>query len=511
MSDSARRYRVLFAASEVAGFAKTGGLADVCAALPRALASRGHTVAVVMPLYFRVRRGPHALTPTGVIFTIPLVGRSLPGRLWRTTLPDSNVPVYLVEQPELFERDDPAHGNGLYQFAAPGGGKQDYGDNADRFAFFCRAVMESLPKLDAKPEILHCNDWQTGLLPVYLKELYGRSSHLHATAYHGIKTLLTIHNIAYQGNFPAGAMGVTGLHQRLFNHRQLEFYGNLSFLKAGCVFADRLSTVSPRYAEEIQTMVFGYGLEGLLGDRRNDLSGIVNGVDYAEWDPRHDKHIAATYDDQTVFERKPANKLDLQAAYGLPQRPEVPVLGVVARLAEQKGISLITESAWELLSHDIQLIVLGDGEPAYHHKFEEIRAAFPKKCGIYLGFNEALAHRVEAGSDLFLMPSQFEPSGLNQLYSLRYGTVPVVRAVGGLYDTIADTTAETLAAGTATGFRFGPYTPPAFQQAVHRALACYWHRKDVWRQVVQTGMRQDWSWSRSAGEYERVYGKLVGA
>ncbi|MFO0810787.1 MAG: glycogen synthase GlgA [Gemmataceae bacterium] len=510
MSDPSRRFRVLFAASEVAGFAKTGGLADVCAALPRALARRGHQVAVALPLYYRVRHSSHHLTPTGIIFTIPLGHRSLPGRIWRTTLPESDVPVYLVEQPELFERDDPAHGNSLYNFSAPGGRKEDYGDNAERFIFFCRAIMEALPKLDVKPEILHCNDWQTGLLPAYLKELYARSSHLHASAYHGIRTLLTIHNIAYQGNFPASAMAATGLHQRLFNHRQLEFYGNLSFLKSGCVFADRLSTVSPRYAEEIQTMVFGYGLEGLLGDRRDVLNGIVNGVDYDEWDPRNDKLIAATYDDETVFERKPANKSALQAAFGLPQRPEVPLLGVVARLAEQKGISLITESAWELLSHDVQLIVLGDGDPMYHHQFEQIRSRFPQKCGIYLGFNERLAHQVEAGADIFLMPSQFEPSGLNQLYSLRYGTVPVVRAVGGLYDTITDCTPETLAAGTATGFRFGPYTPPAFQHAVHRALACYWQQKDVWRQLVQTGMRQDWSWGRSATEYERLYGWMTG-
>jgi starch synthase len=506
---AARPARVLFAASEVVGFAKTGGLADVAGSLPRALARRGHAVAVVLPLYRCVRTGPHELRPTDVVFTLPLGPRDRPGRLWRTALPGSDVPVYLVEQPELFERDDPAEGRGLYQYTGPDGRRLDYPDNAERYAFFCRAVLEALPRLDTHFDLLHCNDWQTGLMPAYVRELYGRQSHLNARAYAGLRTLMTIHNIAYQGLFPPGVMALTGLHQRLFNYRQLEFYGHLNFLKAGCVFADWISTVSPRYAEEVQTMVFGCGLEGVLTERHAVLTGIVNGVDYAVWDPATDPHLAANYDAETVFDRKPACKLELQAQYGLPARPEVPLMGLVARLVEQKGVSLLIQSAHELLSHDVQLVVLGEGDPGVQRQLAQVRAQYPQKVGLRLGFDEALAHRVEAGADLFLMPSQFEPSGLNQLYSLRYGTVPVVRAVGGLADTITDTTPETLAAGTANGFRFGPYTAPAFQQAVHRALACYWYQPEAWRQVVRTGMRQDWSWGRSAAEYERLYERIL--
>jgi starch synthase len=504
-----RPFRIVMAASEVVGFAKTGGLADVVGALPRALANRGHSVEVALPLYRAVRNGPHSITPTGIDFTIPVGHRSYRGQLWRTMLPNSAVPAYLVEQPELFERDDVAQGRGLYQYTTPDGRKCDYADNADRYVFFCRAIMEAVPRLDPRPEILHCNDWQTALLPVCLRELYSRQSHVHAASYAGLKSLLTIHNIAYQGNFPAGAMAVTGLPQRLFNHRQLEFYGHLNFLKAGCVFADALNTVSPRYADEIQTMAFGCGLEGVLAERRGVLSGIVNGVDYGEWDPSIDRHIAVQFSSATVFENKPRCKEALQREFGLPQRSDVPLLGMVARLVEQKGVSLLLQAAPELLSQDLQLVVLGEGEPALHRQLREVQSRYSEIFGLRLAYDEALAHRIEAGADMFLMPSRYEPSGLNQLYSLRYGTVPIVRTVGGLVDTITDYTPETLAAGTATGFRFGPYIAPAFLQAVHRAVHCWRHEPKNWRQIVQTGMRQDWSWNRSAGEYERVYERLA--
>jgi starch synthase len=502
--------RVLFAASEVVGFAKTGGLADVAGSLPRALAKRSLEVAVVMPLYHAVRTGPHKLTPTDIGFNIPLGYRTVPGKLWRTTLPDSDVPLYLVEQAEMFERDDPHQGRGLYQYTGPDGRKHDYSDNADRFIVFSRALMDSLPRLGTNYDVLHCNDWQTGLIPCYLRELYGRQSHLNARAYTGLHALMTIHNIAYQGQFPASIMPHTGLAQRLFNHRQLEFYGQLNFLKSGCVFADRISTVSPRYAEEIQTKEFGCGLEGVLTERRRVLSGIVNGVDYAFWDPASDPHIAAKYDVDTVFDRKPASKAALQQEYNLPQRPDVPLFGMVARLVEQKGVTLVMESAHSLLADDIQIVILGEGDPAIHRQLDALRSQFADKLALKTGFDESLAHRVEAGADAFLMPSQFEPSGLNQLYSLRYGTVPVVRAVGGLHDTITDCTPETLANHTATGFRFGPYTPAAFQEAVRRAFDCYRRQPDIWRQLVQTGMKQDWSWDHSAAEYESLYRRMTG-
>jgi starch synthase len=502
--------RVLFAASEVVEFAKTGGLADVAGSLPRALAKRGIEIAVFLPLYHAVRIGPHKLTPTDISFTIPVGHKSLHGRLMRTSLPDSDVPVYLVEQPELFERDDSSQGRGIYQFTGPDGRKHDYADNADRFIFFSRAIMEALPELGGRFDVLHGNDWQTGLIPCYLRELYGRQSHANARSYAGLHTLMTIHNIAYQGQFPAAVMARTGLNQRLFNHRQLEFYAHLNFLKAGCVFAERLNTVSPRYAEEIQTKAFGCGLEGLLHERRATLTGIVNGVDYSVWDPANDPNLAANYDVDLVFDKKPANKAAVQAEYGLPQRPDVPLFGIVARLVEQKGVSLLVQSARELFAEDVQVVVLGEGDPAVHDQLTAIRNQFPQKLGLRIGFDEGLAHRIEAGTDAFLMPSHYEPSGLNQLYSLRYGSVPVVRAVGGLFDTITDCTPQSLANHTATGFRFGPYTPHAFQHAVHRAIKVYRDKPEVWQQLVQTGMRQDWSWDRSAAEYERLYERVRG-
>jgi starch synthase len=495
----ARRFRILFAASEVVGFAKTGGLADVAGSLPRALAKRGHDVAIVLPLYAAIRRGHHQLEPTGIEFAIPIGERTYPGRLIRTTLPNSTVPTFLVEQPELFERDDQTHG--LYQFSTPDGRKQDYSDNAQRYIFFCRTVIEMMARGESQPEILHCNDWQTGLLTAYLRE---------SPKLARVKSLFTIHNIAYQGNFPAETMSFTGLPQKLFNHEQLEFYGQLNFLKAGCVFADALNTVSPRYAQEIQTPEFGCGLEGVLATRRDVLSGIVNGVDYGEWDPSIDRHLPVHYTPETVFDLKPTCKQALQRELHLPERPDVPVLGLVARLVEQKGVSLLMETAVELLAHDVQLIVLGEGDAHVHRWLRELQYIRRQRVGVKIGFDEALAHRIEAGADMFLMPSRYEPSGLNQLYSLRYGTVPVVRSVGGLGDTITDCSPANVAAGTATGFLFGPYTRAAFLEAIRRALNC-WHREPhIWRQLVRTGMAQDWSWNRSAGEYERVYARLTG-
>ena len=494
-----RPISVLFVASEVAGFAKTGGLADVAASLPRALARRGLLIGVVLPLYAAVRRGPHQLTPTGIEFTIALGHRPLHGRVVRSTLPGSNVPVYLIEQPELFERDDPARGWGIYQYSAASGSKQDYPDNAERYVFLCRAVMTLLPRLDPAAAILHCNDWQTGLLPAYLR----------ASGDHGRRSLLTIHNIAYQGHFPAGTMAITDLPWHLFHSGQLEFGGGLNFLKAGCVFADAINTVSPRYAREIQTPEFGCGLEGVLATRRHDLCGIVNGVDYGEWDPSIDRHIVQRFDATTVFDHKPVNKQALQRELGLPERADAPLLAVVARLVDQKGVGLILQALPALFEADVQLAILGEGDPHTHYLLREWQGRVPHKFGLRLGFDEGLAHRIEAGADVFLMPSRYEPSGLNQLYSLRYGTVPVVREVGGLADTIVDARSDTIAAGTATGFLFGPYDSGALLEALVRALACWQNDRSTWRRLMQTGMRQDWSWDRSAADYERVYARLL--
>jgi starch synthase len=497
--------RVLVASSEVAGFAKTGGLADVAGSLPRALAARGNQVAVVMPFYTAVRRAGRPVEDTGLVLGVPLGDRTLACRLYRSFLPGTGVPVYLVEHPPFFERDDPAAGRGLYQETMPGGYKSDYQDNAERFVFFGRAVLELVPHLGFTPDVLHANDWQTGLVPVFLNELY-RSR----PGYQNTRSVYTVHNIAYQGMFGRQVMRLTGLPGWLFNHNHLEYHGHLNFLKAGIVFADAVNTVSPTYAREITTPEYGCGLEGLLAGIGGKLSGIVNGCDYADWDPAVDRHIVARYDRGTVFEKKPLCKADLQRRYKLPEKPDAPVLGVVARLVSQKGIDLILSAAPGFLDLGCQMVFLGDGDPEFHNELEEFRAKHPDQVGIYLGFNEGLAHAVEAGADLFLMPSRYEPCGLNQMYSLRYGTPPVVRTTGGLADTVVNATEENLAAGTATGFAFGDYSPSALYETVKWALKLYRDRPADFRRVVATAMAQDWSWDRSAGAYEALYRKVAG-
>jgi starch synthase len=508
--------KVLLAASEVVGFAKTGGLADVVGSLPRALARRGHECAVILPLYNSARQATVAPRPTEHTFNIAIGGRTVTGRLWRSTLPGSTIPVYLIEQSAYFERDDPAQGRGLYQWTTPRGDKQDYPDNCERFVFFCRAVLETLRLLGFWPDVLHANDWQTGLLPVYLREEYGPRSSAErdekpraaSSHYDRIRTLFTIHNIAYQGVFWHWDMNLTGLDWRLFNHELLEFYGHLSFLKAGIVFADLLNTVSPSYAKEIQTPYYGCGLHGVLSERHDRLFGIVNGVDYAEWDPATDPRLPANYDLDSVAVGKAVCKRALQNRYGLSEGPGTPLLGMVARLVEQKGIDLVLGAAGPLLEQGTQLVVLGEGNPAYHRGFLDLKARYPDQVGLTLSFDETLAHQIEAGVDLFLMPSLYEPSGLNQLYSMKYGSVPVVRATGGLADTVVDCTPETLAAGKATGFSFLARTPEALLETVQRALAFYRGQPDQWLRLLRNGMRQDWSWDRNAAEYERLYAKL---
>ncbi|QDU21688.1 Glycogen synthase [Urbifossiella limnaea] len=494
--------RILVASSEVAGLAKTGGLADVAASLPRALAGRGHQVAVVMPYYAAVRRTGTPVEKTGIALPVPLGGRTLACRLLRTRLPNSDVPVYLVEHPPFFERDD-GPGRGLYQQGMPGGYKADYPDNAERFTFFSRAVLEAVPFLGFTPDVIHANDWQTGLVPVFLNEAYRTKP-----AYKHVRSLFTIHNIAYQGTFGPEVMKLTGLPGWLLNPGQLEFHGYLNFLKAGIVFADAVNTVSPTYAREITTPDFGCGLDGLLRGVSGKLSGIVNGCDYADWDPANDRHIAAKYTADTVTAGKAACKADLQKRFNLPQKPDVPVLGMVARLVSQKGVDLVLSAAPGFLDLGCQLVFLGDGDPEYHDELNDFKARHPDKVGVFLGFNEGLAHAVEAGSDLFLMPSRYEPCGLNQLYSLRYGTAPVVRATGGLADTVVNATEEHLKAGTATGFSFGEFSARALYETVKWALSLYRTRPADFAQVVRTAMAQDWGWDRSAAEYEALYRKV---
>jgi starch synthase len=493
--------RCLFVTPELEGFAGTGGLADVAAALPRALADRGLDCAVIMPLYRALHEGPAPLRDTGLSFRVPLGTRSLEGRLWQSALPGSNVPVYLVAQADLFDRYDPGQGRGLYQYTNNSGQAVDYSDNSSRFAFFCRAVLEALPVLDFWPEVVHVNDWQTALVPVYLKEVYRQHPHSALRGhYEQIRSLLTIHNLAYQGSFWHYDMPLLGLPWRLFHHEKLEFYGKISFLKGGLVHADFLTTVSPTYAREIQTPYFGCGLQGVLMQRAGRLRGIVNGVDDRLWDPAHDPHLAAHYDTRTVAEGKAACKAALQAELGLPCEPRVPLLGMVTRLAWQKGFDLVDATATALLREQgVQFVVLGQGEKRYCDALTRLQQQFPGQARTICTWNEPLAHRIYAGADAFVMPSQYEPCGLGQLYSLRYGTIPVVRATGGLADTVSD----------ATGFTFLPFTAEAFRGALDRCLAVYRDEPGRWGELRQTGMNQDWSWGRSAAEYEALYSQLL--
>jgi starch synthase len=478
---------ILVVASEVVPLAKTGGLADVAGALPRAVESLGHSVSVIMPCYRQVRNN-RSIMATDWKVEIPIGKKAVQGIIHRTNLPDSDVPVYLIDQPSYFDRD------ALY-----GDKGKDYLDNCERFVFFSRAALELARQFPFDVDVIHVHDWQTGLVPVYLQEMYRSHRRLRSAG-----TLCTIHNLAFQGKFWHWDMLLTGLDWKLFTWRQLEFYGHLNLLKAGIVFSDLVNTVSRRYAAEIQTAEFGCGLEGVLQSRKNDLHGIINGIDYSIWNPETDTTLAATYNEDTFVHGKPKCKAALQADQRLRVRPEVPLFGMVTRLDDQKGLDLVAGAAEELLSQDVQLIVLGTGHVKYHSLFEDLARRFAGKVGLNLRFDDGLAHRIYAGTDMFLMPSRYEPCGLNQLISLKYGTVPVVRATGGLVDTITDCTPETLNAGTATGFSFEPYTPQALLDCLRRALDV-WHQRDSWRRLVSNGMRQDWSWTRSAAEYVRLY------
>jgi starch synthase len=497
--------RVLVAASEVAGFAKTGGLADVAAALPQALARMGNQVAVAMPFYASIRRSNLSIERTNVVLPVPMGPRVLACRLFRSRLANSDVPVYLIEHDPYYDRDNPREGRGLYQHQQWGGYRTDYADNAERFVFFSRAVLELIPHLGFTPDVIHANDWQTGLVPVFLSELYRTQP-----GYQKIRSVFTIHNIAYQGLFGRPVMNITGLPPWLFNLAHLEYHGYVNFLKGGIVYADAVNTVSPTYAREIQTAEFGYGLEGLLSGIHSKLSGIVNGCDYDEWDPAVDERIAQCYTSQTVFEKKPSCKAALQRRVHLPEEPETPVLGVVSRLVWQKGIDLIVSAAPGFIDLGCQMVILGDGDQEYHNQVQALRDKYPDRVGVYLGFENGLAHAIEAGADLFLMPSRYEPCGLNQMYSLRYGTPPVVRNTGGLADTVVNATLENLADRRATGFSFNDRTAGALYETVKWALTLYRERPADFRQIVQTGMDLDWSWARSAAAYEALYRKVMG-
>ena len=486
--------KILFATTEAVPFAKTGGLGDVCGSLPLALAKLGHEPVVILPAFRPALTSGRPIERTGVTFEVPIGRKMVAGTFLRSSLPGGDVPVYLVEHIDYYNRPELYRENG-----------RDYIDNCERFVFFCRAVLEAIPLLDLGTELVHCHDWQSGLIPAYLKtELCG------VPPYDNIASLMTIHNIAYQGNFWHWDMELTGIDWKYFNWRQMEFYGNLSFLKTGLAFADAITTVSPRYAEEIQSSPLGCGMEGMLQQRHDDLFGIINGVDYNVWNPEIDPHLGGhNYTVETFRAGKAACKAALQQEVGLPQIADQPLVAMIGRLADQKGFDLVANviGHWAAVS-DVQWVILGTGEPHYQLLLADLAARFPEKVAARIGFSDELAHRIEAGADIFLMPSRYEPCGLNQLYSLRYGTVPVVHATGGLADTITNLTDETLAAGTANGFSFDHYSAAALEGALQRACQTYANRS-VWDQLIRTGIRQDWSWNRSAREYSQLYQRTL--
>ncbi|MFN2309438.1 MAG: glycogen synthase GlgA [Gammaproteobacteria bacterium] len=477
---------ILFASSEVHSLIKTGGLADVSAALPKALHELKQDVRLVLPAYqdLLTRAGQLREVAQLSLPDSPAAVRVLEGRL-----PGTSIPVYLIDAPQCFDRP----GN---PYSAPDG--SDWPDNAQRFARFARACVElamDRAGLGWRPAVVHCNDWQTGLVPALLSLETARPA-----------TVFTIHNLAYQGLFDWASFQALHLPYTWWSLHALEFHQQLSFLKGGLVFADRLTTVSPTYAEEIRTPEYGCGLDGLLAHRAADLTGILNGVDYGLWDPATDPLLEHPFAPDDLA-GKAANKQALQAHFGLPQAAELPVFAHIGRLVEQKGIDLLLEILPQLLTRPLQLILLGTGHAQLETALRQAQAAHPKRVGVRIGYDEALAHRIEAGADVFLMPSRFEPCGLNQLYSLRYGTLPLVRRTGGLADSVVDCRYATLESGAATGFLFDTASPAELLAAIDRALALY-AQPEAWTRVVKTAMAQDFSWARSAQRYLALYRDL---
>ncbi|MBI4012870.1 MAG: glycogen synthase GlgA [Candidatus Rokubacteria bacterium] len=482
------RLRILCVASEVEPFAKTGGLADVTGALPRALEALGHDVRVILPRYRGVERAAGTLRPVLPRVEVPIGGKIVEGAVLEGRTGKA-IPVYFLAQDAYYDR--PA----LY--TTPEG---DYSDNCERFVFFCRAVLTALPQLDWMPQVIHAHDWQTGLVPVYLETLYR-----DVPAYRDVATVFTIHNLAYQGLFWHYDLPMTGLGWDLFTPAGIEFYGKMNLLKGGLVFADVLTTVSPTYANEIQTPEFGEGLEGVLRERSADLVGILNGIDYELWNPATDPDIPKRYGPDDL-DGKAACRAALREEMGLvePSRP-APLVGVVGRLADQKGLDLVAAAVPSIVAAGGQFVLLGTGDERYEREFAELARAHPAAVAVKIGFNAGLAHRIYAGSDLFLMPSRYEPCGLGQLISLRYGTIPIVRRTGGLADTIREWDG---AAGSGTGFLFDAHTPEACRAAVRRALEAY-GQPAAWSRLVRNGMAEDFSWEASAEKYVGCYRKAL--
>jgi starch synthase len=484
---------ILFVSSEVSPFSKTGGLADVSASLPSALKDLKHNVTIITPYYKCTKNCGESIEETGIKFMTPVGGELIETTLMKSKINDGEIPIYFVKQDRYFDR------NGLY--AEQG---DDYKDNCERFVFFCRAVMETIDVLKLDVDILHSNDWQTGLIPAYLSILYRERN-----GYEKISTIHSIHNLAYQGIFWHWDMPLTGIGWEHFTFDEMEFYGKLNLMKTGIMFANGITTVSPRYAIEIQSQAFGCGMESVLQYRSPMLRGILNGVSTRQWNPATDRFIAAQYDRNTVSENKPKCKQNLQERLGLEARSESPLIGLVGRLAYQKGIDLIADviPLW-VEKHGVQFCMLGMGDPALEGRLISLAEKYPNNVATRIEFSDEWSHLIEAGADIFLMPSRYEPCGLNQMYSQIYGTIPIVRYTGGLADTVVDTNDETLENGTATGFALIEDNLNDLNTTIWRTLNTFWNKKDLWQKIIHNAMRQDWSWRRSAEQYVRFYEKF---
>lgn len=481
--------RILLASSEVVPYSKTGGLADVAGALPKALSRLDCDVMVVTPRYtgFGARKGDVVSHETGEMIihdlAVPFGGGTKYAAVWRDYL--DGAPVYFIDNIEYF-----GHGY-IY-----GSGNFD----VERFAFFSRATLELARRLGAPPDLIHCNDWQTGFIPAYLASVYAHDPYFSRTA-----TLFTIHNLAYQGFFEPNLLPHFGFGWEIYHHG-FEFNNSANAMKAGITYSTALSTVSPKYAREIQTPEFGNRLDGLLRWRQSDLLGILNGVDYSEWSPQIDPHIAANYSAGDLS-GKLICKRDLLERYHLPVELDKPVIAIVSRLTVQKGIDLIAQAIWPMLETGTRFILLGSGGDSYEDFFQHVRDVRPQQVGVWFGYNNALAHQIEAGADLFLMPSAYEPCGLNQMYSLRYGTVPIVRGVGGLDDTIQNFNRST---ELGNGYKFYDYSSERLVEKFYEALMVYYDR-DLWRKLMLNGMNADYSWNRTAHSYIDAYHRVIAA
>jgi starch synthase len=478
--------KILLASSEVHPYSKSGGLADMVGALAKALARAGHHVGVVSPLYRGIRERFADLQPFDWNLDLPLGDRHVQAGVQVRDF-DGRLTFYFIDQPEFYQRA------ALYQDRGI-----DYPDNSQRFIFFSKCVVNLARYLPWQPQIVHVHDWQTSLVPLLI---------LHQKLMEGWgdapRSCLTIHNLAYQGHFPASDYAFTNLPLDFFNPNGVEFYGGMNCLKTGIVYCDTITTVSPRYAREITTELYGCGLDGVLRRRQNSLVGILNGVDYDEWKTIENPYLKAPYTANDLS-GKEFNKLELQKEFGLPVNRDIPLFGNITRLADQKGVDIQLGALEEMLAAEMQFVLLGSGSAEFERGYRKLAARYPDKVGVKIGFDQALSHRIEAGCDFYLMPSKFEPCGLNQMYSLRYGTIPIVRITGGLDDSVTDIAENT---DRADGIKFQEYSVRALAKSIRKALVLYGNA-ELMEHVRQNGMEKDFSWERTAEAYEAIYQHL---